>query len=1383
MPLPESLNSADLQPFLDDTERLASESRELQLAIANYPATPRHLLEVLTRSGDRQVAQAARLHVNWAGELTEGWQEALDAELQNVQLGQNDRLAVELLKIGPVPDCFFSEWVPAERFIEGLRNPHLPLRYRLKLLERLAKEPTLEPRLQVAESPETPLAVLEQLAGDLEMPIRLAVKYNSNCPPGLIELIEGQHTVAKDWNTDAEQLAMLGQSHWAWIRLAVAQNPSTPPKTLMQLARDSAFKIQLAVAKNPQTPANVLAVLAENPEKTIQEAVAEHPNATEEILHQVFPTQQRILRNRKNLPTSILERFFREAATDKPLWKQYELRHLLLREPNTPTWILAELANVDLEEVRADKLANREEYPIGETVEKWILDEIYFLAIIAKHPQVTGEILERLSQYPNPDVKLAVAQNPLTPEILKIQLLEELSVSRDEQVKAELAEDPNTPVPILEAMARNEVYQTKLLREIRRILASEYEVNPNWLNSNVDELFRYNADWQMFKLKQEILEPANITVDVNRWMEFIQNNGFLERLNSISDDDDSINDGTVMSIWTEILPELSTEQLKRARETILDILDTIKSYVESSYSCGSVALALLGNPNTPATLREILKNKLIRPSIPLDDYDYYQRNGDVFLALAYNPAIPEAECREYLQQLIRFGSARHIIAEDLRTPIDILVQLLEQGKKEGIAKNPAVPESLLRRIAAEPLPHDWILRVIAKNPNAPADLLIRFVKQPHENCTDSNVSMLDLVLENPNLPILERYRLLLEKEQEQENAKAREFMSQRPDSPYALAEVLKSGDRIALYNAARNSLTPVHILEQLAKHPDETVRGVLLDNQNLPLKIRLELTRDPSVSVRCGLARKNEYRETPIQVLEILANDESERVRALVAQNSDTPVEILVKLANDSSWEVKDKVAGNPNTPVAVLERLGLREGIFSIHNPNTPGNVLSQAAYRMSGDRLVDLLKHPVQGSQMPASTLAQLANYNDNSVRYRVAAHPNTPASALERLSRDSYIPTARAIASNRNTPPHVLEQLATHPDYTTRYNVAQNRNTSPAALELLARYIESEANAPSTTNDAIKSTIGSGDNNEIRKMLARNPRTPVAVLEMLAAREFASGEETAQEINPFSGPKTPEEVLESLVYNPSLTPQILARLAFDPSPKIRSLLIRHPNATPELWEQLARDENVEVRCTIASSTNCSISILQTLASDREEDVRNKVAANPNTPANTLEFLSQDLDAKVREAIASNPNTTPSVLEQLAQDEKVEVRRAVAKNPHTPATIRESLRDLVIEPFTRQTSPTLRGLSRIYNPNTDDLPTLLSEYVQSPNAFVRFVALLHPLTPVDAIGQGSQSVFWCDRYAVADNPSTPVEMRQQLTQDCNRIVRATAKSYLENF
>lgn len=320
------------------------------LLVANYPQTPRHLLEVLVNSPNSQIAEAAQLHVNWAGEMGEGWQEAVDEILRSRQLGQNDRKSVELLKIAPVPEYFLSEWVPAERLIQGLRNPYMPLRYRLKLLARLAQEPTLEPRLQVAESNETPLAVLEELAGDLELPIRLAVKFNPSCPPQLIELVEGQHTAATDWNTDAEQLAILGQSRWAWVRLAVAQNPNAPVETLMQLAGDALLKIQLAVAQNPETPASVLAVLAEpSRESRAGSSGSTDAGATEEILHRLFPTHQHLLIKRENLPASILERFFSEAATDTQAWKTYNLRTVLLTQSNTPTWILAEIADVDLD--------------------------------------------------------------------------------------------------------------------------------------------------------------------------------------------------------------------------------------------------------------------------------------------------------------------------------------------------------------------------------------------------------------------------------------------------------------------------------------------------------------------------------------------------------------------------------------------------------------------------------------------------------------------------------------------------------------------------------------------------------------------------------------------------------------------------------------------------------------------------------------------------------------------------------------------------------------------------------------------------------------------------------------------------------------------------
>ncbi|GAA6616048.1 hypothetical protein [Scytonema sp. NUACC26] len=117
-------DASELQLFLENPDFVLAQSIAIQLKIANNPETPRDLLAVLVRSNLPEVAEAARLHVNWSGELTGNWQTAIDIVFQTAQLGQNDRLAVELLKIAPVPPAFLSEWVPAKALIQGLSNSY-----------------------------------------------------------------------------------------------------------------------------------------------------------------------------------------------------------------------------------------------------------------------------------------------------------------------------------------------------------------------------------------------------------------------------------------------------------------------------------------------------------------------------------------------------------------------------------------------------------------------------------------------------------------------------------------------------------------------------------------------------------------------------------------------------------------------------------------------------------------------------------------------------------------------------------------------------------------------------------------------------------------------------------------------------------------------------------------------------------------------------------------------------------------------------------------------------------------------------------------------------------------------------------------------------------
>jgi hypothetical protein len=1380
-----SISLMSLQSFVDNPESITTKDISFQIAVASYPDTPRNLLEILANSDKPEVAEAARLHVNYAGELSENWQDVVDEKLKNRYLGQNDRLAVELLKIAPVPDYFLSEWVPPEYLIQGLSNPYLPLHYRLKLLERLAQEPTLEPRLQVAESPDTPLPVLEQLIGDLELPIRIAVQYNPHCPPELVKLVTGQHEVASNWDTDTQHLDSLSNSNWDWIRLAVAQNPSTSEETLFKLAGDKVFKIQLAVAKNPVTSANVLAVLAQHSSKEIQAEVAKHTKATEEILHSLFDTQQAVIKSRDNLPASIIERVFNQSPKDPqiPLFLSASGINIdfFTRQPNTPTWILAEFANIDLEKLRTYAEQEYPKSPIMNQVEGWISDRCSGLIELTKHPQVSTKILEQLAEFPNQRVKLAVAQNSKTPQSLKEELLKQLITNAQDYIKVQIASNPETPIEILEQLSGVSSSVNQMIEMLGKIVP---DITANLRNEIKVFIDRHQSpELILFWLQQGKEFQASILDDWERLLASLSDRE-KKTLEYIASQASSVEWQGKFTVQRKTSSR-SHHQLEPEKALLQRLMYLLNISYNSDVSNQDIIATLLGNPSTPTNLREQLWQKHKQEP---DDMGRYFKDAKFRMALAYNTAIPEAERMEYFKQLIEISNdIRNKLAENPKTLPEIILKLFKTkgAGRQGISRNINAPVDFLAELAKDEInsTRQWV----AKNPSTPLDILIELSK-------DNDGAIRHNALNNLNMPILERYRLLIEQEKQKEIEKSNQILAKRTDSTYALSRVLETSDRNAKLSAARNRKTPIQVLEQLAKDEDETVRSVMAQNLNLPLNTLLELAEDSSVKIRLWLAYKYTHSKikTPVQLLEKLAKDESEQVRARVAEHPDTPVELLLKLANDPSIEVKKKLVINLNTPVTVLNRLGLEDNIVNKGNPNTPGEVLASKVKsflrspRQNDPRwknlestnkgLVEFLKHPVKGSQMPAETLAELADHHYPSVRYRVAAHPNTSTSTLEQLARDSYIATVRAVASNPNTPPSALEYLADNPDLTTRLSIVRHPNTPARVLRQIVENARQSANAPNTTKDSLKSGLF-GDPYDLLSAIASNPRTPIDALEIIARREFVSPTSDPKSILP---PRTDDDVIKSLVYNPSLIPELLNILTQDPCVDVRIALTRHPNLTEKLWIKLAEDKDISVRKSVATKTNVPVNILETLSQDTETDIRVAVAENINTPSQVLEQLCQDTEATVRTKVAANPNTLNNILETLAKDDSVEVPRAVANNSNSSEAIRNSLKDLLpaSKNNTQSLSPTLRGLSRIYNPNTDDLPTVLSEYINSDVAFVRFVSLLHPLTPTEILKAASNSVSWLERYAVADNPNTPTEIKQQLTQDSNQIVRAVARS-----
>lgn len=101
-----------------------------------------------------------------------------------------------------------------------------------------------------------------------------------------------RHAVARNHSTPASTLADLAKDRDWDVRLAAAENPSTPVNALKRFARYKVgnrpdlmgLAIRTAAAGNPSTPANVLADLAKDADTNVRYAAARNPSTPAGVL-------------------------------------------------------------------------------------------------------------------------------------------------------------------------------------------------------------------------------------------------------------------------------------------------------------------------------------------------------------------------------------------------------------------------------------------------------------------------------------------------------------------------------------------------------------------------------------------------------------------------------------------------------------------------------------------------------------------------------------------------------------------------------------------------------------------------------------------------------------------------------------------------------------------------------------------------------------------------------------------------------------------------------------------------------------------------------------------------------------------------------------------
>jgi 3-methyladenine DNA glycosylase AlkC len=340
--------------------------------------TSTEILSMLVHHENIWLAEAARLHVNLAGEMTHRWDEAAREAIGTADwretLGTvniaNSNLSV-LDKNGFIPDFAIAQlarhqhWMIRCLIADKISTP-------VQFLEQLARDEDSRVRESVARNPNTPVQFLEQLAQDQNSCVRACVAQNSKISVKFLEQL------AKDLHRD--------------VRLNVAQNPNAPLKLLEQLVQDTDYCVRKLVAKNPNAPLKLLEHLVQDKDYSVRKLVAQNPNAPVKLLQQLAKDRDSDVRDfvaaNPNTPVKLLELLARD--------KNKFLRGYVAKNPSAPLRLLEQLAQ--------DK-------------------EGYVRQRVASNPKTSVKLLEQLAQDQDSHVRGCVAHNPNIPLNLVLEAI------------------------------------------------------------------------------------------------------------------------------------------------------------------------------------------------------------------------------------------------------------------------------------------------------------------------------------------------------------------------------------------------------------------------------------------------------------------------------------------------------------------------------------------------------------------------------------------------------------------------------------------------------------------------------------------------------------------------------------------------------------------------------------------------------------------------------------------------------------------------------------------------------------------------------------------------------------------------------------------------
>ena len=213
---------------------------------------------------------------------------------------------------------------------------------------------------------------------------------------------------------------------------------------------------------------------------------------------------------------------------------------------------------------------------------------------------------------------------------------------------------------------------------------------------------------------------------------------------------------------------------------------------------------------------------------------------------------------------------------------------------------------------------------VAKNPNTQVDVLV-YLSQDESEEVRSTVAL------NHNTP-----STILDKLSKDNSNRVCAFVARNPNTDSVLLQRLSKYELWIRINLSWNPNLPIHLIEQLSKDRNSSVRGYIATHDKTPIEILQKLSKDKDVSVRASVASN---KNTPVEVLEALSSDDGGfrliidsflsglkyRIKKLTTKGvyHIISMERVIDSCNKrNKYQVRENVASNPNTPKHVLEKL-----------------------------------------------------------------------------------------------------------------------------------------------------------------------------------------------------------------------------------------------------------------------------------------------------------------------------------------------------------------------------------------------------------------------------------------------------------------------------